>query len=108
MKNFTKIYRASNSQEANLLKGYFVDHGIEIVLVGGSLSVAIGELPIQAQGIDVYANNNVLDESISIMQDYIMTLNDNAQMKSDWLCSSCNESNPENLCICWNCQVYNV
>ena len=69
--------------------------------------MAIGALPVQSQEIDIYVNNNELENMIPILKKYMESLKESSKVKKVWKCSSCTEINPQNLCICWNCQAYN-
>ena len=77
--NYTKVYRAENTFEANFIKGLLLEYSIESVLLGESLSIAIGELPVDAMQVDILVENTDLVETKKILNIYIKNLT-----KLDW------------------------
>ena len=78
---------------------------IESQLLGGSLSIAIGELPTEAIQVDILVPKNKFNKSQNIIFNYEKNLCLNTQDK-EWKCKKCNKSNPFNFDICWNCNKY--
>lgn len=72
--NYTKVYRAENTFEANFIKGLLLEYSIESVLLGESLSIAIGELPVDAMQVDILVENTDLVETKKILNIYIKNL----------------------------------
>ena len=72
--NYTKVYRAENTFEANFVKGLLLEYSIESVLLGESLSIAIGELPVDAMQVDILVENTDLVETKKILNIYIKNL----------------------------------
>ena len=68
--NYTKVYRAENTFEANFIKGLLLEYSIESVLLGESLSIAIGELPVDAMQVDILVENTNLVETKKILNIY--------------------------------------
>ena len=68
--NYTKVYRAENTFEANFIKGLLLEYSIESVLLGESLSIAIGELPVDAMQVDILVENTDLVETTKILNIY--------------------------------------
>ncbi len=68
--NYTKVYRAENTFEANFIKGLLLEYSIESVLLGESLSIAIGELPVDAMQVDILVENTDLVETKKILNIY--------------------------------------
>ena len=68
--NYTKVYRAENTFEANFIKGLLLEYSIESVLLGESLSIAIGELPVDAMQVDILVENTDLIETKKILNIY--------------------------------------
>ena len=77
--NYTKVYRAENTFEANFIKGLLLEYSIESVLLGESLSIAIGELPVDAMQVDILVENTDLVETKKILNIYKKNLT-----KLDW------------------------
>ena len=68
--NYTKVYRAESTFEANFIKGLLLEYSIESVLLGESLSIAIGELPVDAMQVDILVENTDLVETKKILNIY--------------------------------------
>ena len=99
--NYTVVYRAENSYEANFIKGLLKEYSIESKLLGDNLSIAIGELPVDAMQVDIFVENTNLVKSKKILQDYKNNLtNKNLHNR---ICTNCNELIPSSFESCWNC-----
>ena len=61
--NYTVVYRAENSYEANFIKGHLKEYSIESKLLGDNLSIAIGELPVDVMQVDILVENTNLVKS---------------------------------------------
>ena len=99
--NYTVVYRAENSYEANFIKGLLKEYSIESKLLGDNLSIAIGELPVDVIQVDILVENTNLIKSKKILQDYKNNLtNKNLYNRN---CTNCNELIPSSFESCWNC-----
>ena len=99
--NYTVVYRAENSYEANFIKGLLKEYSIESKLLGDNLSIAIGELPVDAMQVDIFVENTNLVKSKKILQDYKNNLtNKNLYNRN---CTNCDELIPSSFESCWNC-----
>ena len=99
--NYTIVYRAENSYEANFIKGILKVYSIESKLLGDNLSIAVGELPIDAMQVDILVENTNLVKTKKILQDYKNNLTD--KKLKDRNCINCNEIIPSSFENCWNC-----
>ena len=99
--NYTVVYRAENSYEANFIKGLLKEYSIESKLLGDNLSIAIGELPVDAIQVDILVENTNLVKSKKILRYY----NNNLTNKNlcDRNCKNCDELIPSSFESCWNC-----
>ena len=100
--NYEIIYKASNSREAHFIKGLLKKYSIESKLLGEKLSIAIGELPIDALRVDILVPKDQIKKSQNIISDYENNLLPNKN-KETWECSACKKTNPSSFEICWNC-----
>ena len=98
--NYTIVYRAENSYEANFIKGILNVYSIESKLLD-NLSIAVGELPLDAMQVDILVENNNLIKTKKILQDYKNNLTD--KKLKDRNCINCNEIIPSSFENCWNC-----
>jgi len=99
--NYTVVYRAENSYEANFIKGLLKEYSIESKLLGDNLSIAIGELPVDAMRVDILVENTNLVKSKKILLDYKNKLaNKNLYDRN---CKNCDELIPSSFESCWNC-----
>ena len=98
---YTVVYRAENSYEANFIKGLLKEYSIKSKLLGDNLSIAIGELPIDAMQVDILVENTNLLKSKKILRDYKNNLtNKNFYNRN---CKNCDELIPSSFERCWNC-----
>ena len=100
--NYQLIYKAANSHEAHFIQGLLKRKLIKSQLLGENLSLAIGELPIEAMQVEILVPKNQLHESKKIISNYEKNLSLNKQ-DNEWKCTKCNKLNPFNFDICWNC-----
>ena len=100
--NYQLIYKAANSHEAHFIQRLLKRKSIKSQLLGENLSIAIGELPIEAMQVDILVPKNQLPESEKIISNYEdnLILSNNNQ---EWRCKECQNTNPFNFEICWNC-----
>ena len=99
--NYTVIYRAENSYEANFIKGLLKEYSIESKLLGDNLSIAIGELPVDATQVEILVENTNLVKSKKILRDYKNNLTN--KNLYDRKCKNCDELIPSSFESCWNC-----
>ena len=100
--NYQLIYKAANSHEAHFIQGLLKRKSIKSQLLGENLSLAIGELPVEAMQVDILVPKNQLPESEKIISNYEKNLSSNNQ-DNEWKCEKCKKLNPFNFDICWNC-----
>ena len=100
--NYQLLYKAANNHEAYFINGLLNKNLIRSQLLGGNLSIGIGELPVDVVQVNILVPKNKYDESKKIIANYEnnLKLNDNLE---EWLCEKCENVNPFNFEICWNC-----
>tara|TARA_B100000676_G_C17995929_1_gene797823 strand:+ start:438 stop:746 length:309 start_codon:yes stop_codon:yes gene_type:complete len=99
--DYSVIYKAQNSFEANFIKGLLKEYSINCKLLGESLSIGIGELPVDVMQVEVLVENKDLKKSNKIMQDYKNNLTNINQNERN--CPKCHQSIPTTFKSCWNC-----
>mgnify|MGYP001221853747 CR=1 FL=1 len=102
--DYKLLYRAANQYEANFIKGLLSFESIGSRLLGQSLSIGIGELPVDVTQIDIYVLKENFQTSKKIIDDYEKNLSGGTEAES-WECLSCNKTNPGSFQICWNCSI---
>ena len=100
--NYEIVYRAANNYEANFIKGLLNQYSIDSRLLGGNLSIGVGELPIDVLQVKILVPITQVDKTKKILADYEKNfLLD--QGKEEWCCVYCKEENPSSFEVCWNC-----
>ena len=100
--NYEKVYKAANSYEAHFIKGLLKKYSIESKLLGESLSIVIGELPVDVLQVDIFVPKKQIKKSKDILSQYENNFSLD-QSKEDWKCSACKNFNPSSFEVCWNC-----
>ncbi|QIZ77012.1 DUF2007 domain-containing protein [Ferrimonas lipolytica] len=96
MDSYVELFRASNSIEANAVKGMLEQQGILVRLLGEALGGAAGELPVDAQQIRLLVQRCHITKAQQIMVRYQQTM-------APWQCVDCHEQNDGHFELCWNC-----
>ena len=104
MIQYKKLYSAANITEAYLIKGILEEHSIETNLMGENLSIGVGELPVDIVSVDLLVNTDKFADAMHIIEDYEKKLYTPIQDGKSWECEKCDNMNPENFMLCWNCQ----
>ena len=99
-----RLYSAANLTEATLIKGILRKYAIEVHLRGGNLSIAIGELPIDASSVQLYVCKDDFEKALAIINEYENNISKTNNNMHSWECNICSKVNPKNFTICWNCQ----
>ena len=99
---YKKVYTAADLTEAHFIKGLLIQYDIELEIQSQSLAIAIGELPVDAQRIDLYVKSENLSKSLEILSKYNSNIRSSNKL-NNWKCNHCNEENPESFEICWSC-----
>ncbi|WP_165831913.1 DUF2007 domain-containing protein [Aliidiomarina sp. B3213] len=100
--DWIEVYLAANPVEANLLVGLLNAEGIPAGVKGIGVAGGIGELPVDALQMPIYAPEAKKASARAVLKDYER----NGQLKhaqSDWTCSECEEVNGSAFEICWSC-----
>ena len=101
---YKKLYSASNTTEAHLIKGILENADIETILLGEDLSIGVGELPVDVLQVTIKVNKLKYSEALEIISNYEVLMREPVQDGKSWKCEECNNVNPENFEICWSCQ----
>ncbi len=94
-------YRAKDAAEAALLTLALEAAGIRTVKAGGQASLAFGDLPSDAMLVDIWvpkADRLLTRKTIEEAQLSV------PEVRAEWDCSTCGESNGGGFEFCWSCQ----
>ena len=100
--DYTKVYKAANSNEAYFIKGLLEQKSLKVKLLGENLSVAMGGLPLEVIQVDILVHKTNYDEAKVILDKYEQELK-NIEDGKKWVCKYCSKYNPPSFEICWSC-----
>ncbi len=97
-----RIYIAENLADAHILCSHLGEHGIQGHVFNEFSHGAVGELPFTHTWPEVWVKHD-RDEAraLDIVQEYSA---DESHL-SDISCSHCQQPNPANFELCWNCSA---
>lgn len=98
-----QIYSAANMLDAQLLKDFLLDRGIEVIIKGELLMGAIGEIPA-----DTTPSVWVMDDSdYEAAKSLVSAFEDPDKIispeKTVWKCLDCDELIEPQFSQCWKC-----
>jgi len=97
--NGIKLYTAADTIEAQLVQKLLASEGITTSLKNENLQSGVGELPFVEMWPELWLLNlHDLDRAQQVLNEFV-----NRTVASDWVCTICNERNPESFEICWMC-----
>ena len=95
-----KVYTNENMALVGIAKSYLLERNIQCVIRNEFASSVMGEVPF----LDVWPELWLLDDSQ--YNDAVVLLKEIQEVpvnKIDWKCGTCQEINPGNFDICWQC-----
>ncbi len=97
-----RLYEATDRIEAQMLKDFLLEQGIETVLLGDYLSGAAGELAANIFPALWVVNEEDLPGAKILLQNFT---NNRTQAvgRTAWVCSKCGEKVDAGFDLCWNC-----
>jgi len=99
------VYTAANPVEAHLCQQYLESQGIKAVVDGEILWMSRGEFPLNEAS---YPRVSVSPEDFERAEKLIADFQSEPQPSETlepWTCPNCEEENPADYEICWNCQT---
>ncbi|MCG7975920.1 MAG: DUF2007 domain-containing protein [Candidatus Thiodiazotropha taylori] len=97
-----ELFQAQDRIEAQMLKDYLQDQGIETVILNDHLSGALGELPANIFPTLWLLEDQDLSKARKLKQQF---LNLYAPKAAAWRCPACGEQIDGGYEICWNCST---
>jgi len=104
--HFVRIYRAADRIEGHLLKGLLEQHGINVRLLGDSLTSGVGELPADVVQVVLEVPSQFGALARELIDDYENRGRLPAAERPSWYCSACAEENPDSFAVCWSCRAF--
>ncbi|KFZ37147.1 hypothetical protein HR45_12095 [Shewanella mangrovi] len=92
------LVAGGNLLQAHTWKGMLEASGIEVELRGEALMGGVGELPVDAQSVQLW----VLDSQLDQAQQALAALQ---VEQPQWQCVQCHEYNDASFELCWNCSA---
>ncbi|MCC4834586.1 DUF2007 domain-containing protein [Shewanella sp. 1_MG-2023] len=90
------LLTGGNLLQAHTWKGLLETNGIMVELTGEALVGGVGELPTEMQTVDLWVNQNQLEQARSILESHDMD-------RPQWQCLHCHEMNDGSFELCWQC-----
>jgi hypothetical protein len=94
-----KIFTADNIVEVGLMRSLLEQHDIASELRNHHSSSLMGEVPYTSIWPELW----VVESLVSQAENIITQTKSQVVSGPDWNCNSCNEANPANFDICWQC-----
>lgn len=101
-----KLYEAADRVEAQMLKDYLQEQGIESILLGDALSGAAGELPANIFPTLWLVKDEQFQRARWMIEAFLTP--EPAQDRRPWSCPVCGESVDPEFDLCWNCATPRV
>ena len=96
-----QLYQAKDRVEAQLLRDYLADSGVEAVVLGDYLNGAAGELPAMQFPVIWLVHDGDRYRAERLLKQF-QHLNREAS-EADWRCAVCGELSEGQFAICWQC-----
>lgn len=108
-----KVYTARDAMEAHFLKGLLEQDGIDATVMGESLAIARGDLPVTPETLpSVWVRQEDAARAAPIVDVFIDSKAEDEDSDEDsvddldsWTCSRCGESVEGQFTDCWNCEA---
>ena len=94
-----KVFTADNIVEVGLIRSFLEQSDILGELRNYQTSSLLGEVPFTSTWPELWVADGQSDRAIELIDQ----LKRDQVKGPDWLCRSCNETNPGNFDICWQC-----
>ncbi len=98
-------YRAPDAPEAAMLVHVLESDGIPAKQVGGSLTIAFGDLGADALLTEVWVPSDRVAEARKSIETYYATQGSTETAATPWTCTKCGEKNDGGFGVCWSCQA---
>ena len=96
-----KLYEAADRVEAQMLRDYLEEQGIQSVLLGDTLSGAAGELPANIFPALWLVKDEQYQRARWLIEEFLQP--EPQQQGLSWCCPVCGERVDPGFDLCWNC-----
>jgi hypothetical protein len=99
-----RLYRPASRIDAYLLRDLLCQRGIEAQVFNENAQSAMGEIPIDAAGPEVWLDSDdpaVWEKARAIVRDF----EQRPSVLHNVFCRGCGEENPANFELCWKCGI---
>jgi hypothetical protein len=95
-----RLCRAPSLPDAHILRGLLEQSGIEVRVFNENAQSGVGQLPVgEAQPELWLADERDLERAQAVLREFETA----PRVTGTIRCSRCEEDNPENFQMCWNC-----
>jgi hypothetical protein len=99
-----QVYSARNEIDAQLVKGFLDEQGIESVVQGAALSNVIGEIPMTPETLPtLWVRDEDLDRALDAIAGFKADAVPAQPTAAPWTCPKCGEQIEPQFTECWNC-----
>ena len=99
-----QVYSARNEIDAQLVKGFLDEQGIESVVQGAALSNVIGEIPMTPETLPtLWVRDEDVDRAIDAIAGFKADAVPAQSAAPPWKCPKCGEEIESQFTECWNC-----
>jgi len=98
-----KVFSDQNIALVGSMRSYLEEHGIVSQMRNEHSSSFMGEIPFFSVYPELWVNDENVEQATLLIKK--MQEVDLQQQSSEWNCQACNEQNPGNFQVCWNCGV---
>lgn len=95
-----KVFTNQNLAIVGAVRAHLDENGINSQMRNEFSSSVMGEVPF----FDVWPELWVVDQLSEQAIDLVLDIQNKENKGPDWLCPQCQESNPVNFEICWQCE----
>ena len=99
-----QVYSARNEVDAQLVKGFLDERGIESVVQGAGLGQILGEIPMTPETLpSIWVREEDADRAIDAIAGFKEGAKPAPPAADPWTCPKCGESIEPQFTECWNC-----
>lgn len=99
-----RLFTADNIAHAGLIQSFLDQHDIPTILRNEHTSAVIGDLPFVDNQPEVWVDEQLYAQANRLLEELKQEPRNNTE---PWQCSNCQESNPGNFELCWQCSQQN-
>ncbi|MGB7157292.1 MAG: DUF2007 domain-containing protein [Tepidisphaeraceae bacterium] len=99
-----QVYSALNEADAQLVKGFLDDQGIESIIQAQALSNILGEIPVNAGTLpSIWVREEDLGRATDAIAGFKADAVPAQPVADPWTCPNCGEQIEPQFTACWKC-----